>query len=245
MPRSITDGESERPSSWCKPRLLIPSLFLSPGGWGQPETRSKNPPSASCWASWVDFLPFPSVLRKRLRKNIEKNAKIKNFGLPKPSPNPPKTPSKSMFQKTSIFSKFFATVFVYLLSWKPWKYQFSLGKTTIFKVFAKNVFLQFSCIFGPKNLPKTLPKRSPNDEKIDVKNVLFFNIDFLGFRPRFWSLLGLQLGAKLAKNRNFPHRGLTFFTFWSWRSFENSVLEGSGLDFKGPGLDFGSPRPRF
>ena len=42
------------------------------------------------------------------------------------------------------------------------------------------------------------PKSRPKPRKIDVKNVLFFNIDFLGFRPRFRSLLGLQLGAKLA-----------------------------------------------
>ena len=68
----------------------------------------------------------------------------------------------------------------------------------IFKVFAKNVFLQFSCIFGPKNLPKTLPKRGPNPLKIDAKNVLFFNIDFFGFRPRFWRVLGLQVGTKFA-----------------------------------------------
>ena len=49
-----------------------------------------------------------------------------------------------------------------------------------------------------KNLPKTLPKRGPNPSKIDAENVLFFNIDFFGFRPRFWSLLGLQDGAKSA-----------------------------------------------
>ena len=70
---------------------------------------------------------------------------------------------------------------------------------TIFKVFAKIVFLQLSCIFGPKNLPKTLPKRGPDPLKIDAKNGLFFNFDFLGFWPRFGSLLGLQDGAKLAK----------------------------------------------
>ena len=49
-----------------------------------------------------------------------------------------------------------------------------------------------------KNLPKTLPKRGPNPLKIDAKNVLFFNIDFFGFRPRFWRVLGLQDGAKSA-----------------------------------------------
>ncbi len=131
------------------------------------------------------FLSLPKIFLFFACVFSRKKCENHRFWPPKPSPNPSKTPSKSMFQKTLIFSRFFATVFVYLLSWKPWKYQFSLRKTTIFKVFAKNVFLQFSCIFGPKNLPKTLPKRSPNDEKIDVENVLFLNIDFLGFRPRF------------------------------------------------------------
>ena len=109
-------------------------------------------------------------------------------------------PPKTTFQKTSIFSRFFATVFVYLLSRKPWKYQFSLGKITIFKDFAKIVFLLFPCIFGQKNLPKTIPKRSPNPLTIDAKNGLFFNFEFLGFWPRFGSLLGLQVGAKMAQN---------------------------------------------
>ena len=71
-------------------------------------------------------------------------------------------------------------------------------KITIFKVFAKFVFLRFSCISGLKNIPKTLPKRSPNPSKIDAENVLFFYIDFFGFRPRFRSVLGFQHGAKLA-----------------------------------------------
>ena len=48
-----------------------------------------------------------------------------------------------------------------------------------------------------KNLSKTLPKRGPNPVRFDAKNVSFFNIDFFGFGARFWSLLGLQLGAML------------------------------------------------
>ena len=53
---------------------------------------------------------------------------------------------------------------------------------------------------GESSIFKVLsfPKMTPNCEKIDVKNVLFFYIDFFGFCPRFSSLLGLQLGAKLA-----------------------------------------------
>ena len=76
----------------------------------------------------------------------------------------------------------------------------------IFKVFAKIVFLLFPCIFGPKNLPKTLPKQCLDPLKIDAKNCLFFNFDFLGFWPRFGSLLGLQHGAKLAQKAYF-HNG--------------------------------------
>ena len=37
-----------------------------------------------------------------------------------------------------------------------------------------------------------------NHEKIDVKNVLIFHVDFFEFWLRFWSLLGFQVGAKLA-----------------------------------------------
>ena len=105
--RPITARESERPSSLCRPRFLFPYLFLSPGTWGPPESRAKMWANASCWASWVDFLLFPSVLQKRHRKNIEKSVKIEDFGLPKPSQNPPKTPPKSMSQKTSKFSLIF------------------------------------------------------------------------------------------------------------------------------------------
>ena len=58
------------------------------------------------------------------------------------------------------------------------------------------IFSQFGSILEAQDPPKSRPK----PEKIDAKNVLFFNINFLGFRPRFWSLLGLQLEAKFGQN---------------------------------------------
>tara|TARA_A100001015_G_scaffold320318_2_gene446251 strand:- start:587 stop:982 length:396 start_codon:yes stop_codon:yes gene_type:complete len=67
------------------------------------------------------------------------------------------------------------------------------------------VFLLFPYIFGPKSLPKTLPKQGLDPLKIDDTNGLFFNFDFLGFWPRFGSLLGLQHGAKLALKAYFPN----------------------------------------
>ena len=98
---------------------------------------------------------------------------------------------ESMFQKTSIFSRFFAICFSFLLSSIPWKYRFSLGKIDIFQVFAKNVLLQFATIFLLKNLSKTLPKSGLNSSKIDVENVSFFNIDFFASRPGFGRVWGL------------------------------------------------------
>ena len=63
-PLPITDRESERPSSLCRPRFLIPSLSLSPAGGGPPESRSKIWSNALNRASWVDFFLFPSALQK-------------------------------------------------------------------------------------------------------------------------------------------------------------------------------------
>ena len=48
---------------------------------------------------------------------------------------------------------------------------------------------------------KMRPKSDPRGSKIDVKNVSVVHFDFLAFRPRFWRVLGLQDGAKLAENR--------------------------------------------
>ena len=61
-----------------------------------------------------------------------------------------------------------------------------------------------------KNLSKTLPKRGPNPSKIDAKNMLFFNIHFYGCGPRFWRVLGLQVGAKLAQNGS-AESGVSYF----------------------------------
>ena len=133
-----------------------------------------------------------------------------DFGFPKPSQNPFKIQLKSMSQKLCDFSSIFPEK---MLCRKSADIDFVLvfpirnGSRTIF---FKSLL---ACVFGPKNLPKTLPKRGPNPSKIDVKNVLFFNLDFWRFRPRFRSLWGFQVGAKLAPNRVFLFKGCSFFTF--------------------------------
>ena len=93
-----------------------------------------------------------------------------------------------------------------------------------------------------KNLPKTLPKRSPNPSKIDAKNMLFFTIHFYGFGPRFWRVLGLQVGAKLALNGSQTWRMRPFKNLLKLDVLKNGVLEASRLDFGGPGARFLRPR---
>ena len=155
---------------------------------------------ASLLANFFDFLAFQKIIENLMRKNAEKSAKINGFELSRPSQNPPKIQSKSMIQKTHDFSSIFAWCFSFFLSSISWKLAFRLDGSTIFKVFAKIVFLLFPCIFGQKNLPKTLPKQGLNAFKNDAKNGLFFNFDFLSYWPRFGSLFRLQVGAKLAQN---------------------------------------------
>ena len=140
------------------------------------------------------------------RKNRENHG---FFGFPKRSQNRPKIHSKSMSPKTYDFSSNFARK---MLSCNSADIDFVLVFPILFACRALFFKSLFACILRPKNLPKTLPKRRPNPLKIDAKNVLLFNIVFFRFRPRFWTLLGLQLGAKLASKRKKLFKGRSFFT---------------------------------
>ena len=133
-----------------------------------------------------------------------------------------------MSQKTCDFSSIFVRCSSFLHSSISQKCVFSLRKITIFKVFAKIAFLLSLCIFGQKNLPKTLSKQGSNPSKIDAKNVLVFDIDFFASWPRFWSLLGLQVGAMLAQVGSqlslklrfwHPHRSEEMF----WRFLQSKI----------------------
>ena len=96
-------------------RVLIPlSLNLSPGARGPPESTSNFLPSAGLDQFFGEFLPLGNVLQKLHRKNIEKSAKIEDFGLPKPFQNLPKMPSKSTSQKTCNFHRFLRDFLVFV-----------------------------------------------------------------------------------------------------------------------------------
>ena len=84
------------------------------------------------------------------------------------------------------------------------RHRFRIGFSNTFCLSGTFLQIAFRMHFGSKNLPKTSPKRGPNPSKIDAKNVSFFSIDFFGFWTRFWTLLGLQLGAKSAALRAAP-----------------------------------------
>ena len=88
-------------------KCSFPYPFLSPGAWGPPQTRRQKAEKFGFFAFLVDFFAFRNAHQKRFRKNIEKTAKIKDFVLPKPSPNPFKKPFKSKAKKNSVFVRAF------------------------------------------------------------------------------------------------------------------------------------------
>ena len=113
------------------------------------------------------------------------------------SQNTPKIHPKCLQNRCPTKPAFFCRLFAYF---------------GCFRLCALFLRIAFRMHFDSKKPTKKHLKTRPNPLKIDVKNMSFFNIVFFGFRPRFWKVLGLQDGAKLAKNRNFPHGDLTFFT---------------------------------
>ena len=96
----------------------------------------------------------------------------------------------------------------------------------------------FACILDPKNLPKTLPKWGSNPWKIDVKNVLFFNIDFFGF----WPQVGGSWRPKMeASWLQIPSSSLLGCPLW--RSYTKNLLKMAS--WRPPGSILGIPRVVF
>ena len=93
------------PSSKAFPHPFVPS----PG----PARTAALRPQFALEASKCDFLAFQKSSYFLLPFFLEKNAKIMDFGLPKPSRNPIKMPSKSMSHKTCIFSSIFCLFWLF------------------------------------------------------------------------------------------------------------------------------------
>ena len=107
---------------------IPPSYVPSPG----PAHTAALRPQFAFEASKCYFFAFQNSSHFLLPFFIEKTAKIIDFGLPKPSQNPPKMPSKSHSKITCNFSSMFEQFFSFVwcsISWKSW---FSYRKITIF-----------------------------------------------------------------------------------------------------------------
>ena len=128
-------------------------------------------------------------------KKHRKKCENRGFGPPKPLPKPSQNPIKIEVPKNMQFFIDFGSNFDACCKSQ---HQKNVRPRSVLLAFHTFPQIAFGMPLAPKNLLKTLPKRGPNPSKIDAKNVLFSNIDFFGFRPRFGRLLGLQLGAKLA-----------------------------------------------
>ena len=147
-----------------------------------------------------------------------------------------------MFQQTNDFSSIFASK---SLCSKSADIDFVLvftiqnGSRTFF------FMLLFAWIWDLKKHPKTYKKPCPGDPKIDLENMLFFNIDFFAFWLRFWRLLGLQLGAKLAQNASAERKVAYFWTFLSWCLYNIAPWRAPASILEAPGLDLGGLRLNF
>ena len=87
-PRPISNGWSERPSSWCRPRVLIPSLLFSPqepGDHRNPGPNFGNFRLVRLLGSI--FSPSEMHVKIYIEKMIKNLPKIEDLGIPKPYQN--------------------------------------------------------------------------------------------------------------------------------------------------------------
>ena len=141
-------------------------------------------------ASWGPPSHQPFLSSICLRKNCQN----RSFWPPKPLPKPIPKRLKIDVQKTYRFLLFFERCSFKFQTFETWKISIFLKGKSIFFRFSQKCVFAFGTHFGcKKNLPKTLRKWRLNALKIDVKNVLFFNVVFFASWPRFWSHLGPKL----------------------------------------------------
>ena len=153
------------------------------------------------------FWPSKKCFKICFEKITPKVRKLRFSASQNPSKILPKRLRNRCSNKQAIFHRFLlqrASVAKAPTSILYWflQYKMALGR------FSSCCFLHG---FGiQKNIQKPIKKPCPGDPKIDLENMLFFNIDFFAFWLRFWRLLGLQLGAKLAQNAS-AERKVAYF----------------------------------
>ena len=185
--------------------ISLPSLKFSPNGTtglgpappatgcAPPATAPGHLPAGLC-AHLSRFFALPTSTWNFASKKCRKNAKNRRFSPPKTVPKPFRNPSKFVVPgKMWNFTDFVRILWLVARAVR----QNLCAQPMFCWLFTQCSFLLSARTSAPKNLPKTLPKRHPNHCKTEAENVLLFNIDFFGFGPRFWSLLGLHVGATL------------------------------------------------
>ena len=130
----------------------------------------------------MQFKSLPKIITFFASIFSRKNRENHGFWPPKTLPKPSQNPLKIDVPKNM---RFFIEFCSKMLCCNSADIDFVLVFPILFACRALFFESLFECIWGPKNLPKTIPKRGPNPLKIDVENVSFFNIVFFGFRPRF------------------------------------------------------------
>ena len=144
------------------------------------------------------FVALPNCNQNLASKKCRKKCENRGFWPPKALPKTrPKCLQNQCSNKHAIFHGFLLEfcLFRYLRFLENHGF---LYENHYFEVFTKIMLIAFGMHFRVKKFTKNLKKRRPDPSEIDAENVLFFNIDFFGFRPRFWRVFALQLGGKLA-----------------------------------------------
>ena len=103
MSNSITDGESERSSSLCRPRFVIPSLLLSPGGGGITGIRHWICAFCVLLGLLGRIFALPKRAAKTTSKKHRKKCENRGFWPPKTIPKPSQNPLKIEVPKNMRF----------------------------------------------------------------------------------------------------------------------------------------------
>ena len=93
----------QMPNLKCRPSSHPPLYNSLPGRGGTTGIQLQICAFCGLGRFFGEFLPLGNVLQKLHRKNIEKNAKIEDFGLPKTLPKPSQNPSKIDVPKNMQF----------------------------------------------------------------------------------------------------------------------------------------------
>ena len=138
--------------------VVGPYLFFSfPAGPLTPPGRPKNPWKFGFFALFADFYAFQKMTRNLSWKMRPKNAKIMDFGVPKPSKIGQKSVLHRPCQKVVIFNKKYEKKFIFQNA-DPWFCRHGQCFVSFFTKSLSRLPRNFDSKKTLKNLWKTTPK---------------------------------------------------------------------------------------